>query len=311
MAVWPRKPFLALLAISAIASVSMPATADDFLCDATQASSSELPILDASCPIGKGLWGKQAPAANVKTFWIQCGMFSKPLPLDKAKPLYKQIKTDVWAKPEKKGYRCLIGPYDSVEMARKDLKGVNTVAGYEKAFIRQVVGKESKQGKSAPKSAAKPVSKPAKPAAKKVASAKAPVVPKPQKTTVITPPQTNSTALKGAIADFDVSIRRSTEIAGVSYSIPYFMHGKEQFYMEHGLPWNRMDYNEANLTCKAMGKRLPSSAEWQQLLESDAMTKEKWPMHLPYWGLNKVGLFTSGKVNQLKGTSLLNIMCVQ
>ncbi|HAS8133528.1 TPA: SPOR domain-containing protein, partial [Vibrio vulnificus] len=32
---------------------------------------------------------------------------------------------------------------------------------------------------------------------------------------------------------------------------------------------------------------------------------------LPYWGRGKKGFFTDGRVTQVKGSSLLNVLCVK
>ncbi|MEI8633736.1 hypothetical protein P4S72_19945 [Vibrio sp. PP-XX7] len=87
--------------------------------DATQASTQELPLLDRTCPIGRGLWGKGIPRKTDSTFWIQCGIYRKPMPLKQAKILYQNISTDVWMKPEAANYRCLIGPYDQINVASR------------------------------------------------------------------------------------------------------------------------------------------------------------------------------------------------
>lgn len=93
-----------LLTLATLGGISMmqPVGAQEFLCDATQASAQELPLLSATCPIGQGLWGKQQPKGDESTFWIQCGVLSKPLSVKEAKLIYPHISTDVWAKIEAK-----------------------------------------------------------------------------------------------------------------------------------------------------------------------------------------------------------------
>lgn len=143
----PSNVFQASLALGLLlvcAQFSNPVEAEEFLCQATQASEKELPMLEKTCPIGNGVWGKKVPQGGNYLYWIQCGLLPKPMSLAKAKPLYSKITTDVWMKPESKGYRCLIGPYKALSDARDDLRGVKTLSNYKEAFIR-VVGKESKQ----------------------------------------------------------------------------------------------------------------------------------------------------------------------
>ncbi|HHC6787777.1 TPA: SPOR domain-containing protein, partial [Vibrio parahaemolyticus] len=143
------------------AQFSAPVLADDFLCQATQASDKELPMLEKSCPIGQGVWGKKVPQGGNDFYWIQCGLLPKPMPLAKAKPIYSKITTDVWMKPETKGYRCLIGPYTEFSKASADLRGVKTLSNYREAFIR-VVGKGSDNTvkQTQPSSKPTPVAKP-------------------------------------------------------------------------------------------------------------------------------------------------------
>ncbi|WP_325205784.1 SPOR domain-containing protein [Vibrio sp. 03_296] len=57
------------------------------------------------------------------------------MPLADAKPLYKQITTDVWMKPENKAYRCLIGPYQSFAQASKDLKQVKKLGRLPRSLL--------------------------------------------------------------------------------------------------------------------------------------------------------------------------------
>ncbi len=308
------KPLSTLLCSVALGLTffSSASNAEQFLCDATQASEQQLPLLAQSCPIGNGLWGKQQPKDGESTFWIQCGVLAKPLSVDEAKVIYQKISTDVWAKIEGKNARCLIGPYQNFAQATQDLQAVKTLKPYKQAFIREVV-----KGAPAPKSIAAPavkaITKPASAlpieraamAAKKqtttiIAAPKPIVKPKPQVAAIVTKP-----------VDTQISIRRETVVNGVQYKVPYTVSSNEQFYMEHELPWNRMDFEAAAKLCQRLEMQLPNAEQWQDLLNARLMVSEQWPVYLPYWGAERTGLFTSGKTNQINGTSLLNVMCVK
>lgn len=312
MASKPKQSFFkywSLLAILALPTVSFPTLAEEFLCDATQASSNELPLLDKACPIGKGLWGKSKPAGQESTFWIQCGVFSQPFSVAQAKKIYPHITTDVWNKPEAKAYRCLIGPYKEFASAKQDLAKVQKEPGYQQAFIREIV-----KGAPVKKSNPKPKAQQTKPktVANEMSKGKSQattVIPAPVKTQPKVVPQPKATSQPAE--EKSVIVRRSASIGGVDYVVPYWMFKDEQFYMEHEIPWNRLDYEGAYKTCYRMKMRMATASEWQALLDSNVMVKDEWPVHLPYWGAEKTGLFSSGKVNQLKGTSLLNVLCVK
>lgn len=300
IAVTLKRPLVKLLSISALSlpMVSVSAYAEEFLCDATQASTQQLPQLDQSCPIGDGLWGRQKPKGQQSQFWIQCGIYPESLPLKRAKRLYQHISTDVWMKPEKKEYRCLIGPYSDYAQASRELSQVRKEQGYKDAFIREVRKSSS----------AKPVAK---------ASQNKPVTsPAPKRTQTVLPAPTATKTQPAAKKvteqkKTDVSIRVQTILNGKEYKVPYVMFSDDLFYMEHELPWNRMSYEGAYKTCYRIGMHLATAAEWRALLDSEVMTKGKWPIHLPYWGAEKSGLFYSGKVNHLKGSSKLNVLCVK
>jgi hypothetical protein len=111
--------------------------------------------------------------------------------------------------------------------------------------------------------------------------------------------------------DLEIEIRVTADVAGNQYAIPYLLDHQQQFYMEQGKPWSRLDYDSAELVCNQVNMKLMSEKQWQSILSSKVMEKQNWPMHLPYWGADKKGLFTNGNVNQLKGSSLLNVMCVK
>ncbi len=285
------------------AGAVMPVSAQEFLCDATQASAHELPLLSASCPIGKGLWGKQQPKGDQSTFWIQCGVLAKPLTLEQAKVIYPHISGDVWAKVEGKNARCLIGPYQDFTQASIDLRAVKQLKPYQQAFIREVV-------KGAPPSVV--------PARKIAAQAQASKPAKRQSTTIIPPSKPAPIAAakpipKEAAAPsnkLEISIRREIKIGDVSFSVPYLPLSDEQFYMEYDKPWSRLDFAMATKVCQQLDMSVPSQDQWQTLLAADVMQSNQWPMHLPYWGSDHTALFTSGKITHISGKSLLNIMCV-
>lgn len=309
----PRFPLAWLLSFSlAAAPFAMPsnAQAQDFLCDAHQASSDELPVLDKACPIGQGLWGNSKPKDPNAQFWIQCGMLDGRLPLETAKPLYRQITTDIWLKPEDKGTRCLIGPYKEFAAAQADLARVRSLPNYKQAFIREV----SQHVTTSP-AVTKPVSvtpdkaKPVTPS-KKVTTKMLPEI-KPKVTRVVVPKTTGkAVAAAKPVPKVMPSIRRQTEVDGLAFALPYLNDEKIQFYMEWDLPWNRLNYDDAEKMCSQIKMRLATENEWQQLLDAKVMESGKWPMNLPYWGWNKKGLFTNGKTTTLKGSSLLNVICV-
>ena len=307
---------LSLGLLLACAQFSTPVLAEGFLCQASQASNKELPVLEQSCPIGKGVWGKKVPQGGNDFFWIQCGLLPKPMSLAKAKPIYGKITTDVWMKPEQKGYRCLIGPYTEFAKASQDLQRVKTLSTYKEAFIR-VVGKGMsepvKQTKPMPKPAAK--AKPVTPVAPvaatrpntdafkaKEAPAKAQPVAKPTKAPKPAQP---------IISNDTVQVRLKTILQGKTFVVPYLVENNNQFYMEHGKPWNRLNYASSKKVCQQLSMDLASVSEFKTLRASGVMEKNNWPLQLPYWGKDKKGLFADREPNQLTGTSLLNVICVK
>ncbi|WP_052772124.1 SPOR domain-containing protein [Vibrio mexicanus] len=296
------KPLVTCTKLMAIAAFALPVwlpsvQAQEFLCDATQASTNELPVLEKNCPIGKGLWGNQKPKHKQSTFWIQCGLLNKPLSLADAKSLYNVVSGDVWNKPEDKGTRCLIGPYQDYKQAASDLVNVRKVKSYEEAFIREVANKSAGMAKTSPKPVQRQPEKPNKATSTAAAVTASPIA--------------SSAVEVDKEMPSEVTIRLTAEVAGVTFKVPYLMFSDEQFYMEHNLPWNRLNYKSAGEVCADIDMMLPTEAQWQQLLDANIMSKNKWPMHLPYWGKDRKALFTTGKVSQLKGTSLLNVTCVK
>ncbi len=313
---------LSLGLLLACAQFSTPVLAEGFLCQASQASNKELPVLEQSCPIGKGVWGKKVPQGGNDFFWIQCGLLPKPMSLAKAKPIYGKITTDVWMKPEQKGYRCLIGPYTEFAKASQDLQRVKTLSTYKEAFIR-VVGKGTtepvKQTKPMPKPAAK--AKPVTPVAPvaatrpntdafKAKEAPAKAVPKQTSQPAAKPTQAPKPA-QPIISNDTVQVRLKTILQGKTFVVPYLVENNNQFYMEHGKPWNRLNYASSKKVCQQLSMDLASVSEFKTLRASGVMEKNNWPLQLPYWGKDKKGLFADREPNQLTGTSLLNVICVK
>ena len=304
---------MGLIAVSLL--VSSQVNAESVLCDATQASTNQLPQLEQSCPIGKGVWGSKAPKrhSDNELFWVQCGLLNKPLSLSRAKPLYEKISTNVWMKPEGGDYRCLIGPYSTFSDAKKDLTQVRKVSGYGEAFIRMVDKSKTSSQPIVAKAAEPKAMKPKAPVKAKVEakSASKPVAVKQAAVTSAAAIQTLPSGNASSDNDLEIEVRVKADVAGSQYAIPYLLDHKQQFYMEQGKPWSRLDYDSAKLVCNQVNMKLMSEKQWQSILNSKVMEKQNWPMHLPYWGADKKGLFTNGNVNQLKGSSLLNVMCVK
>ncbi|WP_172380490.1 SPOR domain-containing protein [Vibrio sp. Vb339] len=302
--------------IAASLLVSSQVNAESVLCDATQASTNQLPQLEQSCPIGKGVWGSKAPKrhSDNELFWVQCGLLNKPLSLSRAKPLYEKISTNVWMKPEGGDYRCLIGPYSTFSDARKDLTQVRKVPGYGEAFIRMVDKSKTSSQPIVAKAAEPKAVKPKAPVKAKVEAKPAPKPVAAKQAAALTSAAAIQTLPSGNASsdnDLEIEIRVKADVAGSQYAIPYLLDHQQQFYMEQGKPWSRLDYDSAELVCNQVNMKLMSEKQWQSILNSKVMEKQNWPMHLPYWGADKKGLFTNGNVNQLKGSSLLNVMCVK
>ncbi len=291
-----------------IACVLTPALADEYLCDATQASPSDLPLLKGDCPIGEGLWGGRGPSENAELYWVQCGVLHKPLSLIQVKEVYKFISTDVWMIRYAKAYRCLIGPYDDYAMALKEWRQVRKIPRYRDVFIRELRTQPSFTASSSQVESSYSQSITVISPDSTKTHTKALIPPPTQTPETIISPVEQSTASKAA--GMDILVRRQAKLGNKSYAVP-FVRDYEHFYMEYNKPWNRMDYDAAIEVCGLLGMRLATQTEWKSILESGELSREKWPLHLPYWGQGQRGLFTSGKITPLKGSSLLNVLCFE
>lgn len=292
-------------------AVSAKDAAEPFFCSAVQSSHSELPLLEASCPIGQGLWNQQQPKTSHSRFWIQCGMVSQPVSLAAAAPLYQHISADVWNRPEGKQFRCLIGPYDYFAVATRELSAIKQLTNYREAFLREVPpSSQTASAQTTPAHLLKP-STSSKPVAPLAAAAPSEKVPQSAQAAAAgakgagTPNVSQSTATPKPT----IGIRLQTDVAGVSYRVPYLVASDEMFYMEHGLPWNRLSYERAQQVCQQLDMTLPTTAQWAQLLRAQQVDPQQWPLQIPYWGEGRKGLFADGKVTQLDGSSRLNVVC--
>lgn len=219
------------------------------------------------------------PQGGNDFFWIQCGLLPKPMSLAKAKPIYGKITTDVWMKPEQKGYRCLIGPYTEFAKASQDLQRVKTLSTYKEAFIR-VVGKGTsepvKQTKPMPKPAAK--AKPVTPVAPvaatrpntdafKAKETPAKAAPKQASQPAGKPTQAPKPA-QPIISNDTVQVRLKTILQGKTFVVPYLVENNNQFYMEHGKPWNRLNYASSKKVCQQLSMDLASVSDFKTLRAS-------------------------------------------
>ncbi|MDF2154054.1 SPOR domain-containing protein [Vibrio sp. CAU 1672] len=293
-------PGLSLSMLLAGSLFSTSVVANDFLCQASQASDKALPQLEQACPIGQGLWGKKVPQAGNHFFWIQCGLLPKPMPLPHAKPLYKQITTDVWMKPEPDGYRCLIGPYTEFAQAKTELNQVKRLARYKDAFIRVVDQDQAASGRA-------PAAKKKTAATRPDTEAFQPQAPKP----VVPAAKPTPVATAKVSPDANIEVRLQAVVQGKTYVVPYQLDGGNQFYMEYGKAWNRFNYADSQALCRQLNMSLATTDEFKLLRDSGVMEKQHWPLQLPYWGHDRWGLFADREPNRLTGVSLLNVLCVR
>lgn len=283
------------------------AASDNFLCDARQSRANALPLLESNCPIGKGLWGKKSPSDKKQNFWIQCGLLAKPLTVQQAQPIQQKIRAHVLLKPEGRQYRCLIGPYSNFTNVSQDLKRVKQLADYRQAFIRVVtLGEADPAMAPTPARTAKAaVSQPAAPVVQSSAAKPSSV----KTTSSATKPATSASTTRKPTTGEPIVKKRELTLAGREFIVPYIKDNRHEFYMEYGQPWNRLDFQEAEVVCQQMKMRLVTGEEFKTLLSSKEMERQQWPLQLPYWGLARKGLFADGRVTELKGSSMLNVMC--
>ncbi|USD62902.1 SPOR domain-containing protein [Vibrio sp. SCSIO 43140] len=124
-------------------TASAQASKDVFVCDSASKSQLPFPVLESECPIGEGLWGNTQPDESDQSFWIQCGFVKSGSLRYVPAHLAKQVSKSIWLKPEMKGDRCLIGPYQSFDVAKQELAKLRSTQTYKDAFIRSTSTKLS------------------------------------------------------------------------------------------------------------------------------------------------------------------------
>ncbi len=96
------------------------------------------PIIDEKCDIGNGLWGGQSPDPQSSAFWVQCGA-TKGVP---SRQFYQTLRQGLPNLPfqvqvrEGRG-RCLIGPYQNLDVAKLVLQRVRMFGPTQQAVLRQ------------------------------------------------------------------------------------------------------------------------------------------------------------------------------
>ncbi|GAL16649.1 hypothetical protein JCM19235_5198 [Vibrio maritimus] len=135
---WRKAPSTFALLVVLLMSVTASAQVsnDAFVCDSANKSQLPFPVLESECPIGEGLWGNTQPDEADQSFWIQCGFVKSGSLRYVPAHLAEQVSKSIWLKPEMKGDRCLIGPYQSFDVAKQELAELRSIPKYKDAFIR-------------------------------------------------------------------------------------------------------------------------------------------------------------------------------
>ncbi|GMQ49598.1 hypothetical protein [Vibrio sp. 10N] len=126
---------MAILMLAMYGLVASPVQAA-MVCDSARKSESTLPILESECPIGEGVWGTKSPNIKGQSFWIQCGFVKSGSLRSAPTQLQNVVSEAIWLKPDIGGDRCLVGPYQSFEVAKQELVEMRSLPSYSDAFIR-------------------------------------------------------------------------------------------------------------------------------------------------------------------------------
>lgn len=107
-------------------------------CRYTPLSTSEVPLLSTSCPLGRGVWGDNHPKNSQSNFWVQCGVYPSPVKIQHIALLLQELKQPIWNKKSQSGYHCLIGPYNDYLSALKGQRQARKVRGFKDSALREL-----------------------------------------------------------------------------------------------------------------------------------------------------------------------------
>ncbi|WP_429740510.1 SPOR domain-containing protein [Enterovibrio makurazakiensis] len=176
-------------------------------------------IVSEQCPIGKGLWSKK-PSAQGGAFWVQCGILDSQPRAALRQSIEKHItNNEDWVlKPEEKGFRCLLGPYEAFNQAVAIRDKIRQETVTSDAFIRQIDYPEQSST----------ISTKALPSTK---------------------PKSKQAQRSGA------TTRKLDPVVGLWTPKP---QGNDARYSIHQRDWWRATYSDAKSTCRRSGKKLAS-----------------------------------------------------
>lgn len=235
------------------------------------------PIIGEKCDIGNGLWGDQSPDPQSSAFWVQCGA-TNGVP---SRQFYQTLRQGLPDLPfqvqvrEGRG-RCLIGPYQALDVANVVLKRVRMFGPTRQAVLRQT---------------RQPLSQPAVIRLPPLAETKASTM---SETKASTLPETSGKAAQSEAA-FNLS----------HFGLPEPEQGDKQ-YTEKGMSWVRLPYTKAEPRCQQEGMVLASRQDLTQV----AQATDQLPMRLPYWVQGAQGVdANTGTVVTRNQVAALNVLC--
>ncbi|PSW21549.1 SPOR domain-containing protein [Photobacterium sanctipauli] len=287
-----------------------PSIAAEPQTNVTGCTASSLPSgwqrLNSQCDTGTGLWGRD-PQPHQSHFWLQCN-YSQAIPARKFSNIVTQaFPSASYLIHDGKSYRCLIGPFDSVEQA-KDAKVKLAAAKIEKTFIRQTKQPIaiSSAGKTLQPILAAVENEQAQTKPSQRANAE------PPKETLIE----NRTVLDSAIYSFTFD--------NIKYYQPKNIQSSKDmppaFVKEHNQYWSRVSIQNAGQWCQRFGLRLPTYDELKHLQTYGQrfLLRNHWPVSNSYWsdtinsytGEIKTLNLRNGHYDEYRPRALLYTTCV-